>query len=398
MIFELFLALIVGILAGTITGLIPGIHINLVGVMIVTLSTSTLINILPIYLIVFIVSMSITHTFLDFIPSVLLGAPDTDTELSILPGHELLKKGKGYEAIILTAYGSILAIFILILISFPSIIFLSKFYSFIQLLIPYFLIFISITLIFLEKRKISATIVFSITGILGYIVLSFPESSLNQPLLPLLSGLFGTSNLIISIKNKTKIPKQKISTPKKIKILRPMIGSIIASPICSLFPGLGSGQAAIIGNTIMKNDKKGFLILLGATNTLVMGFSFISLYVISRTRTGSALAIKDIIGQISLKLLILILIITFITGIISFFLTKTLSKILTQKISKINYTKISIITLTIILIVNLIVSGFLGITILIISTFTGIFSINQKVRRSNMMGCLLIPVIIFYLL
>ena len=33
-------------------------------------------------------------TFIDFIPSIFLGCPDTDTELSILPGHELLKKGE----------------------------------------------------------------------------------------------------------------------------------------------------------------------------------------------------------------------------------------------------------------------------------------------------------------
>ena len=31
--------------------------------------------------------MAITHTFVDFIPSVFLGCPDTDTELSI--GHKI---------------------------------------------------------------------------------------------------------------------------------------------------------------------------------------------------------------------------------------------------------------------------------------------------------------------
>ena len=70
--------------------------------------------------------MAITHTFKNFIPSIFLGCPDTDTELSILPGHELLKKGHGYEAILLTTYGGLAAIFILLLIAFPSIILISN--------------------------------------------------------------------------------------------------------------------------------------------------------------------------------------------------------------------------------------------------------------------------------
>ncbi|MFC1682504.1 tripartite tricarboxylate transporter permease, partial [Nanoarchaeota archaeon] len=107
MLFQLLIYLLIGILFGTLTGLIPGIHINLIGIFLVSLSISTFTSINPIYLIVFITSMAITHTFVDFIPSIFLGCPDTDTELSVLPGHELLKKGQGYQAVVLSAYGSL---------------------------------------------------------------------------------------------------------------------------------------------------------------------------------------------------------------------------------------------------------------------------------------------------
>ena len=43
----------------------------------------------PIALIIFIVAMSITQSFVDFIPSIYLGAPDEDTVLSTMPGHNL---------------------------------------------------------------------------------------------------------------------------------------------------------------------------------------------------------------------------------------------------------------------------------------------------------------------
>ena len=411
MLIEIILFLVLGIFAGTITGLIPGIHINLIGAILVSLSVSLLYSVNPIYIVVLIVAMAITHTFVDFIPSVFLGCPDTDTELSILPGHELLKQGKGYEAILLTCYGSLAAIFILVLIFLPSVFIISKTYNFIEFLIPFLLILISSLLIFSEKNKFSALLVFLLAGFLGLSVLNMTENS-DKLLLPLLTGLFGSSSLLISIKNKFEIPKQKI-TKVKTKILRPLMGAVIASPLCSFLPGLGSGQAAIIGNSISNSklkifsvsdknqtqtDKKEFLVLLGATNTLVMGFSFITLYIISKTRTGAAVAVQQISGSLSLNLLIFILGIILISGIISFFLAIFLAKFFSQRMEKINYAHISLVTLLLLVIVVILFSGFIGLAVLIASTFTGIYSISLGVRRTNMMGCLMIPTIILYLI
>jgi putative membrane protein len=396
MLIQLVSFLILGILIGILTGLSPGIHINLIGIILVSLVSSVFFSLDPIYLIVFIVSVAITHTFIDFIPSIFLGCPDTDTELSVLPGHELLKDGHGYEAILLTAYGSLASIFIILLISYPSVLIVPKIYDLIKNLIPFLIIFVSLFLIISEKNKKSAFIVFIISGILGLSVLNLNSES-DKFLLPLLTGLFGSSNLIISIKNKTDIPEQIIEKVDA-KLFKPLIGALIASPVCSFLPGLGSGQAAIIGNMISKTDKRGFLVLLGATNTLVMGFSFISLYLISRTRTGAAVAIKDIIGAFSKEIFILILVTILISGLASFFITIFLAKIISQKIKKINYTKLSVATLFILVSIVFLVSGFLGIIILVISTLTGIYSISFKVRRTNMMGCLLIPTIFFYLI
>ena len=395
MLLELLIVLLIGILAGIITGLLPGIHINLVGTILISLSISIFSSVLPIYLIVFVGSMSITHIFIDFIPSIFLGCPTEGTEMSILPGHELLKQGKGYEAVMLTAYGGVIAIFLLIITSVPLILAIPNFYNLIQNIIPYLLIIILILMIFSEKKKFSAIIVIFLTGILGYCVLNL---NMKEPLLPLLTGLFGSSSLLLSIKTKTKIPKQKISKKIKVKILKPLLGTLIASPFCGFLPGLGSSQAAIVGNTIFKTDRKGFLTLLGATNVLVMAFSFISLYTIHKERTGTAAAIDTLMGNFNLKILILIIVVTILSGIIAFFLTSFISKKFIRVFERINYSKISISALIFISIIVLIFSGVLGFLIFIISTFTGIYCIRTNVKRTNMMACLLIPTIILYLL
>ena len=96
MFIEIILFLILGIIAGAVAGLLPGIHINLIGAILVSISATILSSVNITSLVVFIVAMAITQSFVDFIPSILLGCPDTDTELSVLPGHELLKNGEGY--------------------------------------------------------------------------------------------------------------------------------------------------------------------------------------------------------------------------------------------------------------------------------------------------------------
>lgn len=397
MLLEFFIALFLGLLAGTFTGLAPGIHINLISNFLVAFSLKINNIISPISFVVFIVAMSIAHTFFDFIPSILLGCPDTDTELSVLPGHQLLKEGEGYSAIMLTLYGSIGAIIAIMIFGFPVIYlknFLILIYPFIKILIPGFLILISLLLISREENKFTALLVFVLTGFLGALVLNY--DGLNQPLLPLLTGLFGASNIIISIKDKVNIPEQKIEKPS-INSIKPFLGSLLVSPLCCFFPALGSGQAAIIGNIITKVENKGFLILIGMTNTLVMIFSFIFLFILGVTRTGSAVAIKEMIN-ITNKEIVLILLAVVFAGFLSFLIAQKISKIMVSHISKINYTKISIVTLMILILITLSISGLIGFAVLITSTLTGIYSIQQKVRRTNMMGCLIIPTIIIYLI
>lgn len=394
MLIEILISTFIGVLAGTLTGLLPGVHINLVGTILVGLSATLFSVINPIYLISFIAAMAITHTFIDFIPSIFLGCPDTDTQLSVLPGHELLKEGRGYEAVMLTAIGGILAIFIFTLIAFPSAFLFSKIYGSIHSVMFWILLATSFLLIFTEKRKMIALFVFLISGILGLCVLN---SGIKEPLLPLLTGLFGSSMLIMSIKNKIQIPNQEINFQRG-KILKPIIGAILASPLCGFLPGLGSGQAAVLGNSISRTDRKGFLVLIGATNILVMGLSFVSLYAISKTRTGAAAAIQNIIGVVSWKLLIVILLIVLISGVVSFFLTKILTKFFSKTINQINYSILSIATMIFLIIIVIIVSGFWGFLVLWASTLTGIFCNSLNVKKTHMMGCLLIPTILFYFL
>jgi len=403
MLIEIFLALLIGIILGSITGLTPGIHINLVAFFLLSLVTSGYFaGISPIILAVFIVALSISHTFIDFIPSIFLGAPDEDSVLSVLPGHEMLIKGRGYEAVLLTLIGSIAGIMLILLFSPLFILFLPKIYESARLIMPFILILTSCFLFYFERNnRIWAIIIFFLAGFLGIASMNL---NLKEPLLPLLTGLFGASSLITSITKKQKLPKQRIIKLRHLKIKKKSIAksifaSIIASPLCSFLPGLGSGQAAVIGSEVTGDlNKKEFLILLGSINTIVMGLSFVTLYTIQKSRTGSAVAVSKLLETFSLSSLLIILAAIFISGILAFFLVIFLARIFSKIISKISYNKLSLGILIFISFIILVFSGFLGFLVFIISAFTGLTCIYTGVRRTHLMGCLLLPTILFYIL
>jgi len=397
MIIELIIALAVGVLIGTLTGLTPGLHINLAVPLIFFLISP--FNILPLALVVFIVSLSIAHTFIDFIPSIFLGAPNEDTSLSILPGHSLLLEGKGYQALVYCFCGCILGIFSL-LILLPFFLFLMpQIYLYLKPVMFFILIFTIFYLTIREQKPFLSLLIFLLSGFLGLSLLNLEINSL----LPLLSGLFGSSSILISLKQKTKIPKQEISplkqiSPSKHELKISFLSALLSSPLCSFLPALGSNQAAVISSDIVEEkNQKTFLLMLGSINVLAMSLSFITLYAIGKTRTGSAVFISNLLPKITFSSLMIILLAVILSGIFSFIIAISLSKFFANRISKINYRLISIIVLIFISLLILLFSGFLGFFIFTISTLIGIFAVLLNVRRTSLMGCLMLPTIIFYL-
>src|SRR3989344_1970985 len=122
MFIEILIAIVLGCFMGVITGLTPGLHINLVALILFSISPVLLGYTNVIAVAVFIIAMSITHTFTDFISATYLGAPSDDTALAVLPAHKLLLEGMGHEAIRLATIGSLLCLIITIVLS-PLLIF-----------------------------------------------------------------------------------------------------------------------------------------------------------------------------------------------------------------------------------------------------------------------------------
>jgi len=399
MLLEIFIAILLGCFAGIITGLTPGIHINLISLLVLSFSATLLEITAPLIISIFIISMAITHTFLDTIPAVFLGAPESETALSILPGHRLLLQGKGYHAVILTLIGSLFSIIIGIIFAPFIATIINKIYPTLSKNMGYILILSSIFLITKDsKSKFWALIIFLLAGVLGIATLNMPN--LKNPLFPLLSGMFGISTLIISLSQKVKIPKQEISNLKisKSTITKAVGASFAAGGLCSFLPGLGPAQAAILGSQLTKKlESEGFLILVGGLNTINMILSFLALYILDKARNGAIVTVSKIMETFTLENLILFFGVALVVAGIATFLTIKITRIFSKLMTKVNYKITCISIISLITILTIFLSGKIGLLILLVSTSLGMVPPLLGIGRNHLMGCLLLPVILYFI-
>ena len=391
-------ATLLGMIFGVFTGLTPGIHLNLIATLVLSSSVYLLGFVEVIVLAVFIVSMSVVHTFMNAIPAIYLGAPeDEGNALNVLPGHKMLLEGKGYEALLLTVIGSFLALIVGILVSPLIIKLLPNIYEALRDYIGYILIIIVVFLILRERKKYLAFFVFILAGVFGLTVLNL---NLKNPMFPMLSSLFGIAGLLISLKDKVEIPIQEITETdiSKMEMGKAVgVGTLVGS-FATMMPGLGPAQAAIMGSQIVKLSDKGFLVLVGALDTLGMVMSFVALFAIEKARNGVVVVISRLIGVISKEDLIVFFSVAFITGIIAAGLSLWTGRKFSSLITKINYEKLAIGIIVFIIGMCLWLSSWLGLLVLVIGSFLGMVPVLLNVGRNHLMGCLLLPVILFFLL
>ena len=277
----LLFALFFGVAMGSLTGLIPGFHVNNVALILLALSPVFLSWGIPLSAVAaIIVSTGTVHTFLNYIPSALLGAPDGDTALSLLPGHRMLLSGNAPRGVAWSSRGSQLGLFLsLPLIIVARIAFGDElgWYDYLRNIIFFLLLCISFLLLATETtrldwpkwmRKLSmnklatdsrfagflaATGFFLLSGFYGWAVFSLPaRSPVGIPdaslLLPSLAGLFGIANLLDIYATTSHIPPQNEdwTLPPAKPLLVPCFWSGVAGASMGVLPGMTASQATVL--------------------------------------------------------------------------------------------------------------------------------------------------------
>jgi len=391
---DILLFILLGLVIGILFGLIPGLHPNLIIMMI---PFFVALNLAPLALLAFIVTIAISNTLVDFIPSMLLGAPDAGNELSVLPAHKFLMNGYGYAAIklaVIGAAGSIIlcaALMPLIIIGIPSLFVIIRPYTYILLIAIVLIMILSEN----GSKKLVAIICFFLAGAIGLLSSNLPIDS-SLLLFPIFSGLFGASMLFLQIRKKTAVPKQhkKEFHVSRSLINRSVLFGTIGGIFSGLLPGVGSSEIASLAS-VDKNEKS-FLISMGSIASANILLSILSLWLINKPRSGVAVVISQL-TTIGFNEFIFIIFVSIAVCGISILITLFLAKQFIKIVERINYTLISKVILAVLILLSFVFTGFFGLFLFFICACLGIFTNLADIKRGTLMGVLILPTILFYL-
>ena len=435
-----------GVALGIVTGLLPGIHVNTVSFLLLSSQATIMgmvlgithvfsppVNILLAFVSMIIIGCSVSHTFLNFIPSTYLGVPEGDTALSVLPAHRMTLSGRGYEAVKASAVGSLYAVFISLALILPAMFLIGTVYDPVMTVFPFILLGIVIMLIMSEgtgltdlKSKLLGLGIFLLAGLFGIILLlsgnlynlfwapigTTGVSPVSAMFFPLFSGLFGTSNLIISLMDSVSIPEQDVDD---VKILLPVKNTLrgsftgtLAGALVGVLPGITAASATAVTNVGLDDGEEGqreYIVSVSAVDTSCAFFTMIALFVIMRARSGAMDAVMQLNQGfidpwiIWYDLPVLFAILTFsvtVSALAAYILTIRMGRFFSTVHHKIDYTKLSLGIILMIVVLTIIMTGPLGMAVLLVTTCIGMIPPLTGARRVHLMGCLIVPIFIYY--
>ncbi len=395
----ILLATTLGIASGIATGLLPGLHVNMAAAIVAALFYSENEPIERTATAAFILAMSVSHVFHEAIPSTFLGFSESETALAVLPGQKLLKKGQGRKAVLLSSLGALAGVFGIIALCPLLLLILKPVFQATKNFIPLILAGV-LGLHFLksEKRRILDLTVLALAGTFGIITLDL--MAIKEPLLPMFSGLFGMSSLISALITKSTIPTQKekaqISIKKTSKAARIFGLGTISSILMSLYPALGPAQAAMISTSTMKKLKPtAYIFLIGTISSTSMLLGILTLYSFDKARNGSIAVIGNIIA-LTPQHLVTLMAVSAVAASTSFATTNLISRPFAKAVKAINYGLLNKLMIAFITFMVLLISGFPGVLVLFTAAAIGLIPAFGKSSRQMLMGCLIFPVILYY--
>ena len=411
---ELVIACFIGILIGTTTGMIPGIHVNTAGAILFASSTFLLSFLSPEFLCVLMVAMSIAHALIEFVPSMLLGVPQEGTATSILPGHRMVLQGRSKEVIRIVSVGGFGAILVTIAmlpifaIALPILHDISKPFTWMILLVASIYLTYNLTSNF--RDFLWSLLLFTLSGILGWIIFQTPISS-GITLMCTFSGLFGISTILFSLNDSSTIPHQNPFYELNLDYnkFKSIFAGGITGAILGFLPGFGPAQGTVIAQAVSgandndDDDTVNFLLATSGLNISDCLFSLIAIYIIGNPRSGIAVYMSYLIFEMSLNHLAIFIFASLIAVSVSLVLSLKLGDSFSRLMGGVDYKKLSLAVIflqigILYLFIFYYKAPVLYMTLaLVTSTAMGMLPHYIGVGKSHLMGVLIIPAIVIYM-
>lgn len=386
-----------GIALGMISGLLPGVHVNMMAGGLLAVQTALVPVFGPEMIAAAMIAALVTHSFLDTIPSTFLGIPDPDTALSVIPSHSLCLEGKGEEAVRIAALGSAGGILAGIPLALALLLVAPHIQGSVDWAVGIIITGVAAYLILFGESPLHALGVFLVSGILGIFSFHFSYLSVSPfgfsgILMPLLSGLFGISLLIVS--GQGKIPDQEFGTftlPRDTIVKGGFSGSV-AGLVVGWLPGLSNATANAVIATVTRYDRdpRGYIFATSAANTVNVLAGLGVLYAISRTRNGVMVALS----ALEIPPPGLLFAAAAIAACFAFLITILIAGS-AWRMGGIDKWRLSIGVTGFVTLLTFVLSGFFGLFILVLATLLGMVPKLLNIPQMYCMGAVMVPVILF---
>jgi putative membrane protein len=388
---------VAGISLGTVSGLVPGLHANNFALLLAAIAPT-----IPgpaRYVGAAMLAAGVVHTFLDVVPALALGVPDSAMAASALPGHRLVLRGRGREALRLSALGSVLAVVFALPLALPVTAAMERFYPAIRANLSLVLGCVVVLLVLTERShlsRIGAALSLTGSGALGLVALDVPAGGVlpaGDMLAPLFAGLFGAPVLIEALGGEGVPPQAdaQITTSRRFVGGVAFVGTL-AGAVVGYLPGISSAIAATGALVVLPaRGPRAFVVATSGVNTANTIFALFALVALGNPRTGVLVALEDAGVPVVLPLFLASIAIAAGVG---FVLVVLLGDRYLTAVGNADNTRVSVGVLALLCVLVVAIAGVVGLLVFVVSALVGLIPAQFGAKRANLMGVLLIPLAI----
>ncbi len=415
------------ILAGTVLSVlvswVPGFHIyNLMGflALVVLRLRHGGVMVAPEIILPAAVAMVTAFAVINSLPAILLSAPDETALFTVLPGQQYLMQGRGWEAVMLTAAGSLGAAALLAAAAvwvLPS--HLWRWHRILQPHVHWILWCVIVFMLMSEwprggtrgqggwrkwldgwKSTGAGLLTFGLAGFLGFILLYrapvAPERAF-QNLMPAFVGLFAVPGLLVNILWAVRPPAQIVPACLHVTptiLWKGVLSGGLGGAMAAYFPGITGGVGGFLaGHAVAQRDERVFLVSQGAAKLTYYAGAMLLFVIpgVTLTRSGAWL-ISGLVGRFWEREDILVVSAALLlSAALAFMFTDLLARIMVRRLQRLDYRRLSLGALLLMAALVAGMTGGHGLLIALAGTGVGLIPVLNGSRRMNCLSVLLLP-------
>ncbi|MFD1687421.1 tripartite tricarboxylate transporter permease [Halobellus litoreus] len=405
---------LLGVALGTLTGLIPGLHVNSVAFVLVGVAPS--VDGPPVAVGAAILAAGVVHTFLSIVPGLVLGVPDAATAPGALPGHRLVLAGRGREAIRLSAVGSGVALAGAVAVALPLSRVVAAGREWLLAALPVLLALVAALLVLAEptrRARLGGVLCLGVATALGFLTLDLPATGVLTPegaasmLAPIFGGLFGAPILLDALDARGAIPPQDGTTLglSRIEAVRAALAGVGGGALVGYLPGVSAGVAAVLAlggaggsGPAGRGSDRAYVVATSGADTATAVFAVASLAVLGAPRSGVTVALSSLVGPAGdgsaiapMGLLGMLLVIVFAAGL-GIVLLLIVGERYLSIVRRLPRRPLLVVVLGLLLALAVGFAGRIGGAVFCLAALVGLLPPRVGARRVHLMGVLFGPI------